>query len=1041
MEITEDWVRGLTGWKPFKDGKAIAGQGLVAGFTQSGEVFQGTLREGRLNLRPVVKVVGPADVRVQCGCPDHRATGGVCAHAVAVLLTALKPPPASRERAAEPVAATPPATPRTGRSSDRPVATPPPQAWDLRLSPRFEADWSAGKIAVRLLPSGTTCGDSDHRLTDWLVSRKLLSGSPQPLALRLAGPDAAAFLELAAGHPRIEIEGRPGSFRIESDPGPPLRLGDSRLEGSHVLLELAPDESRRSLVRWGESPAWVGPDRIQRLPGRSARPEWLGHAMELASNGRLKLLLGVFLADFDAWLDLFEPPQPGWLGSLRLAGAQPDFELELEGTLESLDATLKVRYPGQAARPLPPPGEPIPGLPSLAPDGHLLARDPAAEDRARRHLKALGFQPSSVSAIGSTVSQTSTSHARFRLQGRDAILSFIADDLPPLRQRWTVREGDRFAAVAGRIHVVRPDIQRSGDGDTSLTFELSFQTTGGKRIPSAEIRRLLRSGKRRVKLASGAELVVSRTCEEWVMPLVEELGIGRPDEPFQLAGASSILFQNLREKIRESLSDNHQEGSAEGLGNVSIDGLRAELRPYQELGASWLVDRLGSLGGALLADEMGLGKTLQSIAVINHLKRKESSVKGLFLVVAPTTLLGNWMAELARFAPGLNCLLFHGAARDRLRERIAEVDVIVTSYGTLVRDLAFHLQREYRLILADEASLLRNPDTEISKSLCKLQAGARLALTGTPVENRMQDLWSIFRFVAPGYLGNRADFKERYEAPAAVGAAVPSGLLERLRLRISPFVLRRTKDQVAKDLPDKIEIDEWLNLADDQAALYASLARAGLAEIERIRDQQGEGAGQMHLLTLLLRLRQVCVDPGLLNLDQESVLNAVKIERLIELLLERFENGGKTLVFSQFATNLRRIEKKVETGFGRVFCIDGTTRNRQNLVDAFQAEPGPAVFLISLKAGGYGLNLTAADAVVHLDPWWNPAVEAQATDRAHRIGQTRPVTVYRLLTRGTVEERVRRMQERKRAVIDAATGDSDSIPRNWTGKDLEELLR
>jgi SNF2 family DNA or RNA helicase len=376
-----------------------------------------------------------------------------------------------------------------------------------------------------------------------------------------------------------------------------------------------------------------------------------------------------------------------------------------------------------------------------------------------------------------------------------------------------------------------------------------------------------------------------------------------------------------------------------------------------------------------------------------------------------------------------------------LRSQVDQVDVIVTSYGTLVRDLAFHLQREYRLIAADEASLLRNPDAEISKSLCKLRAGARLALTGTPVENRMQDLWSIFRFVAPGYLGNRADFKERYEAPAASGDVVPAGLLERLRLRVSPFVLRRTKDQVAKDLPDKIEIDEWLDLADDQASLYASLARVGLAEIERIREKQGEGAGQMHLLTLLLRLRQVCVDPGLLDLDEEKVPGAAKIERLLELLSERSEIGGKTLVFSQFARNLRRIENKISSGFGRIFCIDGTTRNRQQLVDSFQSESGPAVFLISLKAGGYGLNLTAADAVVHLDPWWNPAVEAQATDRAHRIGQTRPVTVYRLLTRGTVEERVRRMQERKRAVIDAATGDSESVPRNWTGKELEELLK
>jgi superfamily II DNA or RNA helicase len=1015
MEITEDWVRGLTGWKPFKEGKAMAEQGLVAGFKQSGEVFQGTLREGKLNLRPTVKVVGPTDVRVQCGCPDHRATGGVCAHAVAVLLVSLK--------------SVPPATASPGRSSPaRAMPSAPPQAWDLRFSPRLEAEWSAGKLAVRILPSPSAITSFDIGLSDWLASKKLLAGS-QPLALRLAGSEAAEFLDLVAGHPRVEIEGRPGAFRLDPEPGPPLRLSDSRLEAGQVVLELATDESRRKVVLWGDSPAVVSLFSVQRLPGRSSQPGWLDRVVELAESGRLKLTIQTFLTSFDAWLDLLEPPHPGWLGALRLAGAEPEFELELDGSLDSLDAVLKVRYPGQSARQIPEPDEALPGLPCLAADGHLLARNPVAEERARRWLLRMGFEPSGAAA-------------RFRIRGRDEILGLIADGLPELRERWIVREGERFAAAVSRVHVVRPDIQETSDHGSSLMFELSFQTTGGKRIPGVELRRILRGGKRSVKLASGAELVVSRTCEELVNPLVEELGIGRPDEAIQLSGASAILFQNLREKLHKPLTgSNYSEFGCSSLPVILNKDLNAKMRPYQATGAAWLADRLNRLGGGLLADEMGLGKTLQAIASINHFKQLELGVTSACLIVAPTSLLGNWMAELGRFAPGLTRLLFHGANRDKLRETLDSHDVIVTSYGTVVRDLAFHLQREYRLIVADEASLLRNPDAEVSKALCKLRARGRIALTGTPVENRMQDLWSIFRFIAPGYLGDRADFKECYEAPAATGDRVPPGLLERLRLRVSPFVLRRTKEQVAKDLPDKVEIDEWLTLPDDQASLYASLARAGLEEVERIRDQQGEGAGRMHLLTLLLRLRQVCVDPGLLELKENIVPSAVKIERLIELLGERAENGGKTLVFSQFAKNLRRIENRISRGFGRVFCIDGSTRNRQDLVDGFQSEAGPAVFLISLKAGGYGLNLTAADAVVHLDPWWNPAVEAQATDRAHRIGQTRPVTVYRLLTRDTVEERVRRMQERKRAVIDAATGEVDSIPQNWTGSDLEDLLR
>jgi superfamily II DNA or RNA helicase len=998
MEITEEWVRGLTGWKPFKDGKAMAGQGLVTGLKESGGLFQASLREGKLKLRPAVKVVGPTDVRVQCGCADHRSTGGVCAHAVAVLLASLNP--------AAPAAASPGSS-----AAPRPTPSAPPQAWEILLSPRFEAEWSAGKLAVRILPSQEAVSPLDVGLSDWLASKELLSGA-RPLALRLAGSDAAEFLDLVAGHPRVAVEGRPGRFRLDPEPGPPLRLKDSRLEGSQVVLELSPEEPRRHVVRWGDYPAVVASSSIQRLPGRSAEPGWLERVMELAENGRLKLSIQSFVSRFDAWLDLFEPPHPGWLGSLRLAGGEPDFELDLDGSLEGLDAILRVRYPGQSARPLPEADEALPGLPCLAPDGHLLTRDLAAEKLARDRLIRLGFEPGSGTS-------------RFRIRGRDAVLGLIADGLPDLRQRWTVREGERFASVASRIHVVRPEILQTADHGTSLMFELSFQTSSGKRLPGAELRRILRGGKRSVRLAGGSDLVISRSCEELVNPLVEELGIGRPDEPIQLQGAAAILFQTLRDKLAKPRDSNGLCDNQElELPTLSVKGLSATLRSYQAAGSAWLTDRLNRLGGALLADEMGLGKTIQTIASINHLKHSEDCWSGPCLVVAPTSLLGNWMAELGRFSPDL---------------KVDRQDVIVTSYGTLVRDLAFHLQREYRLIVADEASLLRNPDAEASKALCKLRTRGRIALTGTPVENRMQDLWSIFRFIAPGYLGDRAHFKERYEGAAA--DRVPPALLERLRLRVSPFVLRRTKGQVAKELPDKVEIDEWLTLPDDQASLYSSLAQAGLEEVERIRDRQGEGASRMHLLTLLLRLRQICVDPGLLDLADQKVSSAVKIERLIELLSERSENGCKTLVFSQFARNLRRIENRISQGFGRVFCIDGSTRKRQELVDAFQSEPGPAVFLISLKAGGYGLNLTAADAVVHLDPWWNPAVEAQASDRAHRIGQTRPVTVYRLLTLDTVEERVRRMQERKRAVIDAATGEPDSIPRNWSREDLEDLLR
>src|SRR5690606_9366402 len=379
--------------------------------------------------------------------------------------------------------------------------------------------------------------------------------------------------------------------------------------------------------------------------------------------------------------------------------------------------------------------------------------------------------------------------------------------------------------------------------------------------------------------------------------------------------------------------------------------------------------------------EMGLGKTIQAIASINHFNQIN---EGTSLIVVPASLVDNWQAELSKFAPHLSCVALHGSDRDRLRETAQNADIVVTSYSTLVRDLAYHLKRVYCLVVADEASLIRNATTDTAKSLCKLQANARLALTGTPIENRIGDLWSLFQFVAPGYLGTFTDFKARYE-----GADQDSrSALQRLRLRISPFVLRRTKAEVAKDLPEKIEVDEWLTLDPEQERLYASLARSGLNEIDKIRREQGAEAGRMHLLTLLLRLRLTCVNPGLLDLPPERNVPSIKLQRLGEILNEQFESGKKTLVFSQFAENLRQIEQQWDSRYGKTWVLDGSSRNRLELVEEFQRYEGPAVFLISLKAGGYGLNLTAANTVIHLDPWWNPAVEAQATDRAHRIGQT-----------------------------------------------------
>jgi SNF2 family DNA or RNA helicase len=413
--------------------------------------------------------------------------------------------------------------------------------------------------------------------------------------------------------------------------------------------------------------------------------------------------------------------------------------------------------------------------------------------------------------------------------------------------------------------------------------------------------------------------------------------------------------------------------------------------------------------------------------------------EGPVVVVATASLLGNWQAELRRFAPHLSVRILHGNGREAEQRAVQSGDVLLTTYGTLPRDLAWYLKQKFRAVVVDEASLMRNPDTDHAKAISRLNADARIALTGTPVENGVRDLWSIFRFIQPGWLGGREDFKQRYEMAADDPRAI-----ERLRLKVSPFMLRRTKEEVAPELPSKIFIEEYCDLTPDQQGVYRELLTEGRRKVEEMEDTKNAGAARMRMLTVLLRLRQASCDLALFENEKFKRLSvtrrSAKLQRLLELVSEAISGNRKILVFSQFQKQLREIEICLNQAGIRSLRLDGQTKNRQELVDIFQSPDGPPVFLISLKAGGYGLNLTAADTVIHFDPWWNPAAEAQATDRAHRIGQTRPVTIYRLIARGTVEEKVVSRQNQKRqvaaAIDDAGGGDA----AGWSEADLMGLL-
>jgi SNF2 family DNA or RNA helicase len=448
--------------------------------------------------------------------------------------------------------------------------------------------------------------------------------------------------------------------------------------------------------------------------------------------------------------------------------------------------------------------------------------------------------------------------------------------------------------------------------------------------------------------------------------------------------------------------------------------LEGELRPYQRQGVDWLQFLRQAGLGALLADDMGLGKTLQALC----------AVTGRTLVIAPTSVLSNWRDEAERFRPSLRSHIYHGPSR----ELDPDADLTLTSYAILRIDATVLQAVDWDCVVLDEAQQIKNPESQSAQAAYALSARQRMALTGTPIENRLEELWSQLHFLNRGLLGGRADFRNRYARPIAAGDRDAGA---RLRERIKPFVLRRLKSEVAKELPPRTDVVLRFDLSEEERSLYDAVRAAGLDEAVRALRT---GGSLMPALEVLLRLRQAACHSSLVP-GGPADADSSKLELLMTRLEEASDDGHRALVFSQWTKLLDRIEPELERANIHFERLDGSTRDRGGVVARFQSGSAP-VMLVSLRAGGVGLNLTAADHVFLMDPWWNPAVEDQAADRAHRIGQTRPVMVHRLIAQQTVEERILELHASKRALAQAALGDaiSEGSASGLTRDDLLALL-
>lgn len=485
----------------------------------------------------------------------------------------------------------------------------------------------------------------------------------------------------------------------------------------------------------------------------------------------------------------------------------------------------------------------------------------------------------------------------------------------------------------------------------------------------------------------------------------------------ELHGPDELVAARLRQTGRALRGSTTEEPTPKPTG------LQAELRPYQQEGFQWLQFLAKNDLHGLLADDMGLGKTLQTIA---HLCAEIESGRAdghPSLVVAPTSVTSNWKNELRRFAPHLRVLMLTGPRRHRYFDSLGAADVILTSYPLLQRDGEALAGEDFHAVVLDEAQWIKNPGTRAAKAAFALRARHRLALSGTPMENHLGELWSLFRFLMPGLLGSADEFRRFYRSPIE-----KSGDMRRqqaLNRRVGPLILRRTKDKVASDLPPRTEVEHSIELLPAQADLYESVRATLDARVREAIASQGLDRAQILVLDAMLKLRQICCHPALLETNAAMGADSAKLDHLLDMLLELVPAGRRVLVFSQFTSMLAKIANRLDEEGMEYLELTGSTRDRELLVRRFQ-EGNIPVFLISLKAGGAGLNLTAADTVIHYDPWWNPAVESQASDRAHRIGQTRPVFIHRLICRGTIEEKMQELKARKAGLVDALLAGSST---------------
>ncbi len=941
--------------------------------------------EPKLNLRSTVFAVNT------CNCDDGKKRK-VCAHAVAAAMhfEALKHE-AKNEAIAQAIANPP--TPEPEPEVLEPVA---PRLRSVKVSaegmklrmlvflpPNFEASVERDAIMVKV---DAAAGRDILPLGSVNTSKAYAISPAQERALMLieswCGGKLASLLQLTASRLRRLLDllmDEPVVYWVKK-PNAPIDWSEGELADVHSFLPEAEPEPEEV-----EEPVAVEekPQHLQFKRGVSLREKSRPNPRRLAEARRPKLFESK-PADFPTARAVADTMK-GYSDADVVVDGSPNF--------------IAIRLP---------------------------SKNPESVAPLRTILKTSGFM-------------LEPSNRKWWLRERHKTLNFLASHWKALKDEWKAMFTKNFEDKLGSVVLSELNVEtKEEDGKFALEVTLS---NGSDEM---ELRRAIASGKSYVETESGGITLLDSASVDRLHE-IERAVSGQADRPFTPTFTKRLETQELVDV--EDLLDEMAEGwqppqawqsrsrALKQVGALEAAPVRAGfdaiLRTYQRIGVAWLWHLYRNELGGVLADEMGLGKTLQALALIECI-RTETTEAMPALVVCPASLVENWIREAARFTPGLKLAKHHGTKRAKEPADLEEFDIIITSYGTLRQDADMLSTMDWCVVIGDEAQHIKNRRTQNAKSLTRLHSKGRFLLTGTPVENSLDDLLSLFTFLMPGYL---------QKAHGKLSQDDKAWHSKRQTTRAAAYILRRTKKEVAPELPDKIEKTFFCELGSKQQKFYQDTLEKTRKEIFEL-EMSGANAGRVHFaaFTELLRLRQACVDPRIID-ETYPEKDSAKLAAFDEVLDECIDAGSRILVFSSFVTALKLLAEHLEAK-GHKFCyLDGKTKNRLAVCDQFNKDESIPVFLISLKAGGTGLNLTGADTVVHYDPWWNPAAEAQATDRAHRIGQTKVVTSIKLIAADTVEEKVLELQAKKAEILKELFEESEAANAKVSLDDIKSLLK